>query len=168
MAILTNINYILLEVLNTTFLHNFWLTVTSWEKVSSVSNYNYNEFCRCIECRCKRLIVLFVHKFNPFTPVEEDVSACEFRNVHCCKQNTQVKNQNDKRFCWMSTICTGIVFMSTGLKGPCQWLTYCFKLFLVHWNCIYHCGKSCILVLNNEHILKDQCDCKHQGPVVQN
>ena len=45
--------YIFLEISHAMFLHNFSLTVTSWAKVSCQSNYSYNEFCRCIECRYK-------------------------------------------------------------------------------------------------------------------
>ena len=32
-------------------LHNFWLTVTFWERVPCWLNCQNNEFCRCIECR---------------------------------------------------------------------------------------------------------------------
>ena len=35
------------------FLHNLWLIVTSYVKVSWQSNCHYNEFCHCIECRYK-------------------------------------------------------------------------------------------------------------------
>ena len=39
--------------INTIFLHNLWLIVTSLAKVSWHSNCHYNEFCRCIECGYK-------------------------------------------------------------------------------------------------------------------
>ena len=35
------------------FLHNFWLSVTSWGKVLCQSNYHYNKFCCCVECLYK-------------------------------------------------------------------------------------------------------------------
>ena len=38
---------------NETFLHNFRLTLNSRANVLCQSNYHYNEFCRCIECRKK-------------------------------------------------------------------------------------------------------------------
>ena len=41
------------KVLNTIFLYNLWLIVTSEAKVSWQSDCYYNEFCRYIECRYK-------------------------------------------------------------------------------------------------------------------
>ena len=41
------------KALNTIFLHNLWLAVTSYAKVSWQSNCHYNKYCRCIECRYK-------------------------------------------------------------------------------------------------------------------
>ena len=43
--------HMFLAVSNTTSVCNFWLTVTSWGKVLSLSNYHYNKFCHCIECK---------------------------------------------------------------------------------------------------------------------
>ena len=51
------------EVLETIFLHNFWLTVTFIVKVSCQSNRHYNEYCCYIECRYKEGWLYFQHTY---------------------------------------------------------------------------------------------------------
>ena len=50
------------------FMHNFSLTVTSSAKVLLHSNYDYNKFCCCIECRYKEgwLYYVFIVVCMPF------------------------------------------------------------------------------------------------------
>ena len=49
----------LLKVLNTMFLHNFWLNAISLPKDSWLSNYHCREFCRCIEYRYKHGLLCY-------------------------------------------------------------------------------------------------------------
>ena len=68
----------LLGVLNTIFLHNVWLNVTSWTKSLCHQSGQYNKFCRFIECRHKKVCLYSLH----FTTDSQEAGSSQTSSIY--------------------------------------------------------------------------------------